>query len=227
MRYTPKEKAFSWSYSKLKNYRTCPRRYYDIDVMKTYQEDFSGEHLKWGKEVHTAFEKRVRDGTPFPEGMKHFEGYAIKLVNFPGKKMVEQQLAIREDLSACEWFAKDTWFRSVADFLGIHKQVALAIDYKTGKVLEDSEQLALMAECIFSHYPEVQAVRTEFWWLADDCATQEIFRRSDRKVTWGRVLPQVNTLHEAHKTLTFPPRPSGLCKRHCIVLGCPHYGGQK
>ena len=227
MRYTPKEKSFAWSYSRLKNYRTCPKRYYEIDVAKNYEEVFSGEHLAWGKQVHTAFEQRVRDGKPFPAGMENFEEAAERLVSLPGQIMVEQQLAIRRDLTPCEWFAKDAWFRGIADYLRINGAVALAIDYKTGKILEEVEQLALLAECVFSHYPEVHAVRTEFWWLKDDAATREDFFRAKRKDTWAGVMPKVMQLEEAHKTMNFPPKSSGLCKRHCIVSTCPHYGGGK
>lgn len=218
-------KAFSWSYSKLKNFRTCGYRYKKIDVDKTYAEDFSGEHLAWGKQVHTAFEQRVRDNMPFPKGMEHFEdAVAGRLVGVPGLILVEQQMAIRKDLSACGWFDKDTWFRSIADYLRINGPVALAIDYKTGKILEDSEQLALMAECIFAHYPEVQAVRTEFWWLKDDAATGQNYYRNKRHETWARVMPEVMTLELAHETNNFPARPSGLCKKHCIVTDCQFHG---
>lgn len=223
--YTSTEKPFSWSYSKLKNFNTCPRRYHDIDVAKLYKEDFTGEHLAWGKQVHTAFEERIGKGKAFPVGMENFEDAALRLLAVPGKIMVEQQLAIRSDLSKCDWFAKDVWFRSIADYLAINGPVALAIDYKTGKIIEDSVQLALMAECVFSHYPEVMAVRTEFWWLKDDAATKMNYYRTGRKDTWAKVLPEVSTLQEAHKTMNFPPKQSGLCRRFCIVKGCPNYGG--
>lgn len=226
MKYTAATaKPFSWSYSKLKNFKTCAFRYKKIDVDKKYAEDFSGEHLKWGKEVHTAFEKRVRDNTPFPKGMEAFEdAVAGRLVGVPGLILVEQQMAIRQDLSACGWFDKDVWFRSIADYLRINGPVALAIDYKTGKILEDSEQLALMAECVFAHYPEVQAVRTEFWWLKDDAATKENFYRNKRAETWARVMPDVSILENAHSQNVFPQKPSGLCKKHCIVTECPFHG---
>lgn len=227
MKYTTRNapKKFSWSYSKLKNYRTCPKRYYLIDVSKKYQEP-EGEALKWGNAVHKAFQKRIEKGMAFPPDMVEFEEAAQRLLTVPGTIMTEQQLAIREDLTPCEWFAKDAWFRSIADFMAINGPVALAIDYKTGKIVEDSEQLALMAECIFSHYPEVQAVRTEFWWLKDDAATKENFYRSNRKKTWAGVLPEVTTLKQAHETLDFPPKQSGLCRKHCVVTECPFNGSK-
>lgn len=221
--YSPTAKAWSWSYSKLKNYRTCPRRYYDIDIQKLYGEE-SSPALDFGNKVHKAWEDRIGKGIPFDPEFANYEEAALRLLNVPGKIMVEQQLAIRQDLAPCSWFDKQTWYRSKADFLAVNGVVALAIDYKTGKILEDAEQLALMAECVFSHYPEVQAVRTEYWWLADDAATKEIFYRNKRADTWARILPKVNELKNAHDTTTFPPKPNGLCRKHCIVTGCPNYG---
>lgn len=216
-------KKFSFSYSKLKNWRTCPKRYYLIDILRKYKEP-EGPALKWGNDVHKAFAARIGAGKAFPEDMAEFEEAAARLCSVKGEIMVEQQLAIREDLSPCEWFAKDAWFRSIADFLAVNGAVALAIDYKTGKIVEDSEQLALMAECVFSHYPAVQAVRTEFWWLKDDAATTNNYYRNNRKETWSRVFPEVTTLKQAHDTLDFPAKPSGLCRKHCVVTECPFHG---
>jgi hypothetical protein len=52
--------------------------------------------------------------------------------------------------------------------------VALIVDWKTGKVLENSEQLALMAQCVFAHFPQVMKVRSEFVWLQFDATTREV-----------------------------------------------------
>lgn len=220
------KKAFSWSYSKIKNYRTCPRRYYEIDVLKKYVEP-ENETLKWGNQVHKAFEQRIGKGVAFPKGMENFEDAAVRLLAVPGIIKVEQQLAITDKLLATTWFGKDAWFRAIADYLAVNGPVALAIDYKTGKIIEDSEQLALLAECIFAHYPEVQAVRTEFWWLKDDCATKEVFYRKDRARTWRKILPEVMTLKKAHETMAFPEKQSGLCRKYCAVVSCPYNGANQ
>lgn len=232
MRYNARNmpKAWAWSYSKLKNYRTCPRRYHDIDVAKLYKEEEKpGGPLEVGNRIHKCLEERVRDGKQLPADLAHLEDAVSPLALKPGKILVEQQLAIKEDLSPCDWFNNQTWYRAKADYMNISENgmVALAIDYKTGKIIEDSVQLALMAECIFSHYPTVQAVRTEFWWLGEDASTREDFFRKSRHETWGNILPMVAELKAAHDTNTFPPKQSGLCKRFCIVKGCPHYGGSK
>lgn len=217
-------KPFSWSYSKLKNFASCPKRYYNVDIAKAFKEAPS-EALTYGDELHKAFQNRIGKGKPLPKGFEQFEDHCVRLLGVGGTQKVEQKLAITKELGACEFFAKDAWFRSIADFLTIKGSVALVIDYKTGKVLEDSEQLALMAECVFSHYPEVQAVRAEFWWLKDDAVTREDFRRHQRKDTWARVLPRVLELKHAHDTMEFPPKPGFLCRKWCPVASCPHHGG--
>ena len=49
-------KNFTWSYSKLKNYETCPRRYKAIDVDKSIEQPRS-EALERGEELHDAMKK--------------------------------------------------------------------------------------------------------------------------------------------------------------------------
>jgi hypothetical protein len=195
-------------------------------VEKKYKEPDSGA-LQEGNRVHKAFELRIGSNTPLPADLAHHEDAMARLAARPGRIIVEHQMAIREDLSPCGWFANDTWYRAKGDYINIapNERVALAIDYKTGKIIEEIEQLALMAECIFSHFPKIEAVRTEFWWMKDDASTREDFYRKDRHKTWEGVLPKVMELRHAHETLSFPPTQNGLCKRHCIVKGCPHWGG--
>ena len=44
-------KKFSWSWSKLKNWRSCPKRHYHVDLAKDFKEPPS-EALKWGDLFH-------------------------------------------------------------------------------------------------------------------------------------------------------------------------------
>jgi hypothetical protein len=89
-----------------------------------------------------------------------------------------------------------------------------------------------MAQCIFSHYPEVMVVRSEYVWLKEECTTPEVFKRNDKvKATgdtliehWTDLLPRISKLEAASKSLTYPPKPGGLCKKYCVVTSCPFYG---
>lgn len=221
-----KPKSFAWSYSKLKNSEDCPKRYFNVDVEKKYKEDDEAGHLGYGNLVHKSLADRINaERTPLPEQLKHLEKYALQtLGGAPGQILVEQQLAITKEFTATTWFGADAWYRGIADVIKIVGPVAVARDWKTGKILEDGIQLALMASCIFAHHPQVQKIRTEFVWLKEDASTIANFTREDMVSVWAGVLPRVATLKHAHDTMEFPPKPGGLCKRFCVVTSCPHHG---
>jgi hypothetical protein len=218
-----KAKPFSFSYSKLKNFKTCPRRYKAVDVDKEFKEADS-EALKWGNRLHDALSQRVSMGVPLPEDMSDYEDVASRIIRSQGRILTEQKFAIKEDFSPCEWFDKQAWFRGIADVLILFPPVAIAIDYKTGKIVEDIEQLALMSQVVFSNFPDIQRIRTEFWWLADDAVTREDFSRSDMAQLWRKLMPRFDALKQAHETGVFPPNPGALCRKWCPVRTCPHYG---
>lgn len=222
-------KEFAWSFSKLKNYETCPKRYYEIDVAKNVKEAPS-DALTYGDLVHKSFAAALKDSTPLPDGpdpdqdLTGFQKWIDLVRAGPGRLLVEQKYAIKKDFTKTQWFSNDVWYRGIGDVVRIDGPVALVLDWKTGKIKVDSVQLMLMAQCIFSHYPEVQRVRSEFVWLQDDCTTPEVFTRQDVADAWVGLLDRVASLAKAHTSLSFPPKPSYLCARWCPVVSCPHHG---
>jgi hypothetical protein len=216
-------KSFSWSYSKLKNYDTCPKRHEQVDLLKNYSEEGS-EALVWGNAVHKALADALQNGTPLPPEMVDYQKWVDKLKSGPGKLFVEQKYAITKDFQPCAYFAHNVWYRGIGDAVRVDGAVALIVDFKTGKLLIDSSQLALMAQCIFAHFPAVRRVRTEFIWLKEDCSTPEIFNRADMSNMWLGLLPRVQELEEAARTMTYPPKPGKLCFRWCPVSSCAYHG---
>jgi hypothetical protein len=228
-------KPFAWSYSRLKNFETCPKRHWHVDINRDVKEE-EGEALLWGNEVHKAIENRIAKNAPMPYGMEPFEKWVQKVVTGQGNPgvqvLVEQQLAINANFGKTAWFPSDAkragtgdpWFRAKGDVIKIVGPVALIVDWKTGKPLEDSQQLALMAACVFAHYPEVMKVRSLFVWLKHDCETKEDFHRNDMAAMWKHLWPRIETLKHAHDTTTYPAKPGPLCRRYCPVAACPHHG---
>lgn len=218
------EKPFAWSYSKIKNYRSCPKRHFHVDYAKDFKEEES-EILVWGNEVHAAFAKRLGKKTALPATMSNWEGMLQKVECIPGVLHVEQKYGLRSDLTGCAYFGDSSvWYRGIADVAIICDERGAAIDWKLGKIIEDSMQLALMAGCLFGHYPKLQQVDTYFFWLKDNARTHQVFTRPDMIKVWATVLPEVNQLKEAYRTTTFPPKPGGLCKKYCPVSSCPYHG---
>lgn len=222
-------KPFAWSYSKLKNFEVCPKKHYEVDVVKSVKEEES-EALLWGNTLHTAAARRLDKGVKLPDGMELVEDWCKKIIgDGTSTILVEQQLAINKDFGKCDWFGKQAWYRAIVDVAKImgegDRQMALAIDWKTGKIKEDGVQLALTAACIFAHHPGVQKIRTHFVWVAHGADTRADFAREDMPGMWRSIWPRIEQLKHAYDTTSYPAKPGGLCKRWCPVDTCPHHGG--
>jgi hypothetical protein len=220
-----KPKPFSFSYSKIKNFESCPKRHWHVDIAKDFKEEES-DQLQYGNALHKALAEAIEGKKPLPKHFQNMQEWVDRVTSGGYTQiLVEQQLAITKDFGPTEWFGKDAWYRAIADVIKINGPVALALDWKTGKIKEDGTQLALMASCIFSHHPEVQKIRTEFVWLKEDGATTRAdFSRNDMPKIWNGVLPRVQQYEEAVRTTTFPPKPGFLCRKWCPVTSCPHHG---
>jgi len=216
-------KGFTWSYSRLKNFEQCPKRHYEIDVIKSVKEE-EGESLQYGNQLHSNIAKRLSKQTPLPKPYDFMEKWALKVERGVGDLYVEQKLAIKQDMSPCGYFDPGVWFRGVADVILINGRVGLVLDWKTGKIVEDSVQLALTAQCIFAHYPEVTHVMSSFIWLKEDARTDAKFSRADMVNVWAALMPRVGALKKANDLTEYPAKPNGLCKRFCPVTKCAHNG---
>jgi uncharacterized protein Usg len=232
----PAEKPFTWSFSRLKNYNTCPKRYFHYDVAKDVPPEEKSEALVYGDEVHAAMAKRVSRGTPLPPAIESFEKHVTKLLdgslhNPKVKILTERKYAIRKNLTPCGYFDKDVWYRAVADALRVQDNVALLVDWKTGgkpndvrKVAEIIPQLWLATAAVFAHHPEVQGVGAKFVWLDHDAETKLKIMREQMPAFWEHIAPNLQALEQAHKENNFPPKPSGLCREFCGVTSCEFYG---
>ena len=223
---TPVRKPFSWSYSALDSFRTCAKKHYHEKIKKDFVEPPS-EHLAWGNRVHAAMAERITAGIVLPEGMRQWEKWVDwAMTPYPRKMYVEQKMAVTNQLKPCKYFDRNVnpWFRTVADVICLNDKTARLIDWKTGKVKENSDQLSLGAAVVFAHYPEIEQVTSSFVFLKDDVKLEETFTRADIPGIWTRSLPGVIALHNAIRTDVWPPNPSGLCVQWCSVTVCPYHG---
>jgi hypothetical protein len=226
-------KPFSWSWSKLKNYRSCPKRHYEIDLAKSVVEPES-EPLKWGHDVHQAMANRIAKGTELPPTMQHYHEWPDRMLavkKMGARMLVENKLAMSADFKPTSFFDASTWFRGVVDVLTFGVTRAGSIDWKTGgNVNPEYEQLGLSAQLIFAHYPEIEEVDSVYVWLGhthDDgsaITTRKTYARDAMVPLWNGLMPEIAQMTEAYRTTTYPPKPSGLCKRHCPVESCPYHG---
>jgi hypothetical protein len=220
-------KKFTWSFSKLKNYEICPKRHNEIDNLKSVK-DSGGEQLVWGNQVHDAMHRRLKDKKPLPPEMLDYEQFAqrveAKHAAMGGELLVEQKYAITREFGPTGYFAPDVWYRGIADALLVAPPVALVIDWKTGKIQEDSVQLALMAQCILSQYPAVHKVASRFAWLKEHAETDDVFSRQDMVRIWPGLLERIGFMERSAAQQDYPPKPGKLCRKFCPVVSCPYHG---
>ena len=218
---------FAWSYSRLKAYEDCPRRYYETTVLKDKWPEEKSEMLQWGDSVHKAMAKALNNATPLPTVFQIFQPWIDKVARTPGELLVEEDCkwAITNQFIPTPWFAKNVWLRCIADAIKLDNEVALVVDWKTGKSLNgDPIQLILRSLMILLHFPKLQVVRSDFIWLQEGSQTTQVVYREEMPNYWAEIMPRVVKLQKAYEKEHFPPQPGRFCARWCPVRSCEYHG---
>jgi RecB family exonuclease len=212
-----------WSYSAIKTFEQCPKKYYHLRVAKDV-EDEPGEAAVYGTAVHLAAEEFIRDGKPIPEKFAFIRPVVEKLAALPGEKYPELKLGMRKDGTPCGFFDEDVWWRGIADLLIIDGQRAWCVDYKTGKSARyaDTKQLDLLAAAVFAHYPQVEKVRSALAFVVSGELVSKTHRVSERSTYMSVFDDQLEQLEAAMGSGVFNAKPSGLCS-YCPVVDCAHW----
>jgi hypothetical protein len=217
-------KPIAWSYSRLTNYEQCPKKFWHLSVQKDFKEPES-EAMRYGNQVHKALEERVSKNVPLPAHLTHLEPVAAKFANAPGEKYAELQLAVDENFAPTTWFARNVWARAIIDLAIVNGDKALIVDWKTGKMSDDFTQQQVAACMFMIYYPQVVSMDLMYYWIKDKKPTVRTLTREDTNNVWSPVMRRVRKYVAAHEQTDFPPRPSGLCKKHCPITTCVYHGG--
>jgi hypothetical protein len=230
-------KPFTWSYSGLTSFETCPKRHYHLKVKKRGEDGFVEEQktpeLDRGDALHKAMYSRILSGTKLPVQFLYMEKWAERLAKVVNPLQITQcelKLALSRDYQGTGYFDKSTWLRIVIDYLKITPAskpgtfLAHAVDYKTGKPKDGSEQLALYAAVIFALYKDVVGVRCDYLWSEYNDTSHETYTRDDVPEVWRELLPRVSTMEAAVAAGKFPAKPGGLCREYCPIRTCEHNG---
>jgi hypothetical protein len=147
----------AWSYSSIKTFDQCPKKYFHLKVVKDVKDD-PGEAAVYGTAVHEAAELFVKDGTPIPEKFAYMRPIVEPLAAKPGEKLTEVKLGVKKTdtgFEACGFFDKDVWYRGIVDLAIIDGDRAWMVDYKTGKNAKyaDLKQLRPYGCCAIRKVP--------------------------------------------------------------------------
>lgn len=182
--------------------------------------------MRWGNETHTAFEVRIKHGTPFPKEMAKFEAIAAPLV--AAGAVAEKMLGITASGELCDFFAPNVWLRGKIDCTVHRDPAALIADWKTGKRREERSELEIHGLLLKAWKPTVTKITAYFVWLQDNEIGRP-FDVSDTEKTMAEVRSTMNTVANCIEVEDFPKRPNPLCGGHwgsCEVWDCEFRKGK-
>jgi hypothetical protein len=222
--------APTWSFSSLKLFEQCPRKYYHLRVVKDFKEPVS-EAMSYGTDMHKAAEDYIKSDTPLPKRFAYMQSTLDSLKLLPGERLCEYEMGLTKDLKPCGFKDKDVWFRGIIDLAILDHDTGEAriLDYKTGKSTKyaDTGQLELMALGVFKHFPTINKVRAGLLFVVANAFIKERYDISQEPKLWTRWIQRHSRIEIAHQSDVWNPNPSGLCRKHCAVKSCPHNGANR
>lgn len=220
--YTYAMKKLAHSYSSVKDFETCPRKYHEVRILKRFQQQAT-DATNYGTAVHSSLENFLMKGDPLPPEHRQFQRIAATVQKAPGEMKCELKMGIREDFTPCDFFAPDVWFRGVPDVLVLQGRVARVADWKTGKSsrFADFDQMELMAAMVMVHYPEVDEVKTALLFVVAGDALARTYERTELPVILSKWAGRANNIVRALETNVWNARKNNLC-RFCPVKSCEY-----
>ena len=219
--------TFTLSYSAISTFKTCPRQFQHLYVLKDVERT-TGEAALWGVEIHKQLEDFLNDGKPLVDDMaKREESYIAG---------VRRKFAIRLEKVEFQWALDMDWqlvgfrdplarLRGVIDWLVVSGTQAVITDHKTGKRKpDDFAQMDIFALAVCCIYPQVQSIRGVYYWLKQgDTPTYRDYTRDEMDTLKESVTQDMAQIDETDEIGIWPMRPSGLCRGWCAAKQCPAY----
>ena len=197
----------AWSYSSIKTFEQCAKKYYHLKVAKDVAETGS-EATLYGNQLHKAAEEYVKETKPLPKRFEYIAAILDALRDIPGEKHCELRLAI------------------VADLLIIDGATAYLVDYKTSKNAKyaDTTQLDICAAAVFTYYPQVETIKSALVFVVSKEFVQKTHTRQLHKSYYATFDNQLERLAVAQQSNVWNAVSGPLCG-YCPVKKCEHYRG--
>lgn len=216
------------SHTFLNDWDNCPHKAMRKYIKKDLPKQPQTSQMKWGNEVHSAFEVRIKHGTSFPTHMEQYEQIAAPLIRAGAS--AEKMLGIDANGARCDFFAPNVWLRGKIDATVLRSAQtpvgellggkAAIFDWKTGKRREETAELLTHAVLLKAWVPTVQKITAHYVWLQDN----EVGRAhdvSDTEAKLADIRSTMNTVKNCIEIENFPKRPNPLCG-YCDVMDCEH-----
>lgn len=223
---SPEYKAVKWSHSGLKDFETCARKYHEVKILKRYPREET-EATLYGTQLHEQAELYIRDGRPVDPAFSFLQPSLDAIMAMPGRKMAELEMALKADLTPCDFKDPEYWVRGIADVVVIDDEnfSARVLDWKSGSnKYPDTDQLTLMSLMVFKLFPHIRQVSSGLLFVLKDTVTKHYVARDQEEALWWRLRERVGRIATAQTTGVWSPKQSGLCKKWCVVTSCEFNG---
>ena len=213
----------AWSYSAIKTFDQCPKKYFHLKVVKDVKDE-PGEAADYGTAVHEAAELFITQGAPIPEKFAFMRPIVEPLARKQGTKYAEIKIGVSEALEPRGFFDEDVWYRGIADLLIVNGSKAWLVDYKTGKNAKyaDMKQLDLLAGAVFIHFPEVEIINSALLYVVSQEMPRKTHQRENLATYMSVFDDQLESLSDAMNNGVWNAKSSALCG-WCPVQTCEHW----
>lgn len=231
---------FTWSYTALQEFLTCPASWAAKRFYKLFKEGET-DAMRVGNLIHATAEHYLRRalGMSFKESeispvyLPMVQKYCDALLASGAELYPEREICFTNKFKPCGWKDWDTvWVRSKVDVTA-KKGLRLSIlDWKSGKFKEDFLQLKMFAVfcALTPGFEDVQEFDPKFIFLKETDPKKNILRlaqpiqRSELKGILQEIMVVVRRMEEAWVSENFPCKKNGLCRQYCLNHLCPHCG---
>ena len=216
----------AWSYSSIKTFTQCPKKYYHLKVAKDIK-DTQGTAALYGEQAHKAAEDYFASGTPIEPKFNIMKGIVEVLNAMPGEKHPEMKMGVKktaEGYEPSDFKAPDVWWRGIADLVIVNGPEAKLVDFKTGKNAKyaDTKQLDLMAGALFVLKPELEVIKSALAFVVPGEFISKTHTADLRDSYLGVFDKELDALDVAHESGVWNPISGPLCG-WCPVSSCAHH----
>lgn len=215
----------TWSYSSLKTFEQCPKKYYHLRVLKDVKDEGS-EATIYGQEVHKAAEEYIKSGVPIPKKFEFLQDVLDAFNVIDGEKHCELKLGVKRTPTGyepCGFFDADVWWRGIGDLVINQGTLAFSIDYKTSKNAKyaDMKQLDILAAALFTHFPKIEKIKSALAFVVSGEFIHKEHVSEMRDSYFASFGDELNRLETAEVTGVWNANSGPLC-RFCPVVACEH-----
>jgi hypothetical protein len=215
----------TWSYSSISTFKQCPKKYYHLKVARDVKDTGSAA-MSYGNAVHKAAELYIKEGTPIPPKFKFLQRPLEAINKIEGDKHCEIRMGVAkegDEYAPTTFFGKDVWWRGIADLLIVNGEKAYLIDYKTGKnaVYADTKQLDLLAAATFTHFPDVEVIKSALLYVVSNDFIRKKHTAELRKSYLTVFDDELERLEVALEEGVWNAVAGPLCA-YCPVISCEH-----